>query len=37
MAELSFEQKLDKITAKIVDIKMDEANKRGVVSVDNVG
>lgn len=36
MAELSFEQKLDKITAKIVDIKMDEANKRGVVSVEIV-
>ncbi len=34
MAELSFEQKLDKITAKIVDVKMDEANKRGVVSVE---
>jgi len=36
MAELSFEQKLSKITAKIVDIKMDDTNKRGVVSVEIV-
>jgi hypothetical protein len=34
MAKLSFEQKLDKITAKIVDVKMDNTNKRGVVSVE---
>lgn len=34
MAELTFAEKLNKITAKIVDIKMDEANKRGVVSVE---
>jgi len=34
MAELSFEQKLEKVTAKIVDVKMDDANKRGVVSVE---
>lgn len=34
MAELSFEKKLDKITAKIVDVKMDNTNKRGVVSVE---
>lgn len=34
MAKLTFEQKLSNVTAKIVDIKMDTANKRGVVSVE---
>ena len=34
MEELTLQQKLGKITAKVIDIKMDNTNKRGVVSVE---